>query len=71
MSSSPRIDLRDCAWRKSSYSNGQGGACVEIADHLPVIPVRDSKVPGGPVLIFPTAAWSAFVSSIKSGELNA
>ncbi|HEV7648269.1 MAG TPA: DUF397 domain-containing protein [Actinophytocola sp.] len=34
-------------WRKSSYSSGQGGNCVELAY---AGAVRDSKNPGGPVL---------------------
>ncbi|HZG04566.1 MAG TPA: DUF397 domain-containing protein, partial [Streptomyces sp.] len=28
-------DLSTAAWRKSSYSNGDGGACVEVADGFP------------------------------------
>jgi hypothetical protein len=49
-------------WRKSSYSNGQGGDCVEVADGVPgVVPVRDSKVPGGPVIVFGPAAWTEFI----------
>ncbi|MFD4527637.1 DUF397 domain-containing protein [Streptomyces sp. NPDC058470] len=28
---SNRIDLSDALWRKSSYSNGDGGNCVEVA----------------------------------------
>ncbi|MFJ8360073.1 DUF397 domain-containing protein [Streptomyces sp. NPDC093984] len=49
-------------WRKSSYSNGEGGDCVEVADGVPdVVPVRDSKVPGGPVVLVSPAAWTAFV----------
>lgn len=48
------IDLSDASWRKSSYSNQDGGACVEISDDFAVIvPVRDSKVSHGPVLVFP------------------
>ena len=42
-------DLKGAAWRKSSYSGGGGGECIEIADNVPgVIPVRDSKNPEGP-----------------------
>lgn len=49
-------------WRKSSYSNGEGGDCVEVADGVPgVVPVRDSKVPDGPVLVVGAVAWGAFV----------
>ncbi|MFF4174543.1 DUF397 domain-containing protein [Streptomyces sp. NPDC001750] len=36
--------LRTATWRKSSYSNGDGGDCLEVADgHLGLVPVRDSK----------------------------
>ncbi|MGW1792063.1 DUF397 domain-containing protein [Streptomyces tubercidicus] len=59
-------DLSTAAWHKSSYSNGDVGNCVEVADNLPgIIPVRDSKAPGGPAIIFPTAAWSSFVTAVK------
>ncbi|MEU3045333.1 DUF397 domain-containing protein [Streptomyces sp. NPDC006984] len=52
-------------WRKSSYSSGDGGSCVEVLDgYQPGIPVRDSKRPDGPALIFPPSAWSAFVRSV-------
>jgi hypothetical protein len=58
-------------WFTSSYS-GNGGACVEVAANLiashGVVPVRDSKDPNGPALTFPTATWTAFVTSVKSGE---
>ncbi|MER6422114.1 DUF397 domain-containing protein [Streptomyces sp. NPDC001137] len=55
-------DLRSACWRKSSYSNAEGGECVEVADNfLGVIPVRDSKVPDGPVLLVSPAAWTAFI----------
>ncbi|MFI1308409.1 DUF397 domain-containing protein [Streptomyces sioyaensis] len=64
------VDLSTAAWRKSSYSNGDGGNCVEVANDLPgIIPVRDSKDPHGPALIFPAAAWSSFVSAVKDAPL--
>ncbi|WP_328954777.1 DUF397 domain-containing protein [Kitasatospora purpeofusca] len=34
-----------------------------------VVPVRDSKDPSGPVLLFPSAAWQSFVSSLRDGSL--
>ncbi|MFJ9615754.1 DUF397 domain-containing protein [Streptomyces noursei] len=53
-------------WRKSSYSNGSGGSCVEVADGLPgIVPVRDSKDPQGPALVFSAAGWASFVSALK------
>ncbi|MEU3052294.1 DUF397 domain-containing protein [Streptomyces griseus] len=61
-------DLSTAAWRKSTYSDGNGGACVEVADGFPgVIPVRDSKVTDGPALIVGNTAWAAFVSDVKAG----
>ncbi|MFD9125592.1 DUF397 domain-containing protein [Kitasatospora sp. NPDC059571] len=36
-----------------------------------VVPVRDSKDPDGPALLFPLTEWSAFVAAVKSGELPA
>ncbi|MFD7062302.1 DUF397 domain-containing protein [Streptomyces sp. NPDC059906] len=32
---SNRIDLSDALWAKSSYSNGDGGDCVEVASDFP------------------------------------
>ncbi|MGI5393188.1 DUF397 domain-containing protein [Streptomyces sp. CA-251251] len=65
MKPNSRIDLNSVQWRKSSYSNGTGGDCVEVTDDLPgLVPVRDSKNPHGPALLFPSAAWSAFVGAL-------
>ncbi|WP_329173608.1 DUF397 domain-containing protein [Streptomyces sp. NBC_01477] len=56
-------------WRKSSYSGGDNGSCVEVADGVPgVMPVRDSKDPQGPALVFPAAAWVDFVADVKAGR---
>ncbi|WP_101255013.1 DUF397 domain-containing protein [Streptomyces barkulensis] len=64
-----RPNLSAALWCKSSYSNGQGGECVEVADGLPgVAGVRDSKNTGGPVLAFPADAWAAFVAGVKDGR---
>ncbi|MFE2157312.1 DUF397 domain-containing protein [Streptomyces lydicus] len=58
-------------WRKSSYSNGEGAECVEVADgHPGVVPVRDSKRPHGPAVGFPADSWSSFIVAVKSGELE-
>ncbi|MYV60167.1 DUF397 domain-containing protein, partial [Streptomyces sp. SID4931] len=46
-------------WVKSSYS-GNGGSCVEwapaTASAVGIVPVRDSKNPGGPPLALAAAA---------------
>jgi len=53
-------------WRKSTYSGGDGGEdCVEVADEVPgIVPVRDSKVVAGPVLLIGSHAWSAWTEFI-------
>ncbi|MFJ2416178.1 DUF397 domain-containing protein [Streptomyces brevispora] len=64
-------DLPAVAWRKSSYSNGEGGACLEVADGLPSsVPVRDSKIPSGHVLLLTRLSWSTFVDAVKSGSVS-
>ncbi|MFD6886141.1 DUF397 domain-containing protein [Streptomyces sp. NPDC059957] len=58
-------------WRKSSHSNTEGGSCVEVLDSHPSgVPVRDSKTPHSPALVFPTTSWSSFVSAVKGGKLT-
>lgn len=59
-------------WRKSSYSGPDAGSCIEVVDNHPTgIPVRDSKNPHGPALVFSTKAWDSFVTAIKNGDLPA
>ncbi|MFI1844415.1 DUF397 domain-containing protein [Streptomyces microflavus] len=59
-------------WRSSPFrscpgtllgtpSNGDGGACVEVAAHPSAVHIRDSKVTDGPVLTVGPAAWNAFI----------
>ncbi|MFF4948441.1 DUF397 domain-containing protein [Streptomyces chattanoogensis] len=65
------LHLEGAAWFKSSYSNN-GGNCIEVADSLPgIVPVRDSKDPHGPALVFSADGWSSFVTAVKGGEFPA
>ncbi|WP_078508755.1 DUF397 domain-containing protein [Streptomyces zinciresistens] len=48
-------------WRKSSYSGGAGGECVEVADCAYAVGVRDSKDTSRPAISVAAAAWAAFV----------
>ncbi|MGH3902561.1 MAG: DUF397 domain-containing protein [Pseudonocardiaceae bacterium] len=57
-------------WHKSSYSNGDGGACVEVANLRTARTVRDSKDPTGPALTFTAAEWSAFTAGVRAGEFD-
>ncbi|MGH3125957.1 MAG: DUF397 domain-containing protein [Streptosporangiaceae bacterium] len=69
------MDLSQAAWRKSSYSGGNGGQCVEVAT-IPGHPaqtdricaVRDSTKPGGPALAFGPEPWQQFTAKIKAGK---
>ncbi|MFB9371454.1 DUF397 domain-containing protein [Kitasatospora sp. NPDC001664] len=71
----PHIDLAEAAWQKSSYSNGDGGQCIEpalnFAPTAGLVPVRDSKDPDGPALVFPASSWAAFALAVANGEFGA
>lgn len=65
------MDLTKAQWRKSSHSNGNGGACVEVAQNLPgAVAVRDSKDPDGPKLAFAPGEWAAFTAGVKAGQFD-
>jgi len=65
-----QLDLSSGNWRKSSFSNGDGGHCVEVRDDVPgIVPVRDSKTPAGPALMFPASAWAPFVGALKGVDV--
>jgi hypothetical protein len=71
------MDLSSAVWRKSSYSGGNGGTCVEVAV-LPgasegshrVVAVRDSKNPTDPVLILSVADWRTFTVGVRDGQFD-
>ncbi|MFG2992733.1 DUF397 domain-containing protein [Streptomyces sp. NPDC048257] len=54
-------------WRKSTHSGGDGAECLEVADgHPNLVPVRDSKQPEGPHVVFHAQAWAQFVDSVRA-----
>lgn len=58
-------------WRKSSHSDNNAGSCLEVLDNHPSgVPVRDSKVPHGPALVFSAADWAAFVTAVKESRIQ-
>ncbi|MGW2840598.1 DUF397 domain-containing protein [Streptomyces sp. NPDC001493] len=56
-------------WRKSSYSGGEQGQCVEIAEGTDAVYVRDSKNPGGAALAFRAAKFTAFTRFAASSAV--
>jgi uncharacterized protein DUF397 len=65
------MDLTGADWRKSSFSGGNGGGCVEVARNLPgTVAVRDSKDRQGPALVFTPAQWRAFLDGICADEFS-
>ena len=51
-------------WRKSTYSTGNGGQCVEVAGDDMVL-VRDTTDRDGGTLAFSAAAWQRFLKTIR------
>jgi Domain of unknown function (DUF397) len=51
-------------WRKSSYSSGDGGQCVEVAS-AEDIAVRDTTNRDGGTLTFTAGAWQNFLNALK------
>ncbi|MEU3603772.1 DUF397 domain-containing protein [Streptomyces sp. NPDC006798] len=60
-------------WVKSSYSDPNGGDCVEWspsrASVTGIVPVRDSKRAGGPVLLVSATAFAGLVVLAKTADV--
>ena len=69
----PTPDLSTVQYFKSSYSDGNGGQCIETSHslrHAGLVPVRDSKDPTGAALVFSASAWQAFVTAAAEGQFG-
>jgi Domain of unknown function (DUF397) len=71
------VDLNGAAWRKSSYSGGNGGQCVEVAaatanrsEQDRICAIRDSKNSRGPILAFSPGQWRRFTTDVKAGRFG-
>ncbi|MFA1540704.1 DUF397 domain-containing protein [Actinomadura monticuli] len=53
-----------------SRRDSQQGSCVEIPAGEVIALARDSKDPDGPVLCFGADAWSAFLTTVKTGHFD-
>ncbi|WP_214107976.1 DUF397 domain-containing protein [Acrocarpospora catenulata] len=69
------MDLNDelaaAAWRKASFSGGNGGNCLEVA---PLsggrVGLRDTEAPHQEPFVVSASVWTAFVKGAKSGEFD-
>jgi hypothetical protein len=68
----PALIPAGIAWRKSSFSEGNGGVgCVEVAV-LPggEVAVRDTKDRAQAPHRHSAAAWRAFLTGVRAGEFD-
>ncbi|MHB9859848.1 DUF397 domain-containing protein [Streptomyces sp. YIM S03343] len=56
------MTIEQLSWFKSSYSDGEGGQCLEVALSPHTIHIRDSKNPTAPHLTLSPTTWSAFLA---------
>ena len=64
------MNTDDKHWWKSSRSNSEGGACVEVAGARESWFVRDSKDRDGGILSVAPGEWHAFVAAVRSDRLR-
>lgn len=58
---------RDSAdWRKSTYSGGNGGDCVEVGTAVAGVVVRDTANRAGVMLALPAAAWWVLLTEVRA-----
>lgn len=60
----------ELSWFKSSYSDNEGGMCVEVAATAGTVRVRDSKDRHGSQLSFPISQWDAFIGRLTAEEFG-
>ena len=52
-------------WRTATYSNANGGQCVETASGDDVVLVRDTANRDGVTLSVAADAWQAFLGTLR------
>jgi hypothetical protein len=53
------------SWRKSSYSSGNGGQCVEAGHAAGTVLVRDTNDRDGVTLSVSREAWTRFTAALR------
>lgn len=67
MTTLPQIP--ESTWYKSTYSQGSGASCVEVARGGGAVGVRDSTRRAAGRLAVPAAAFAAFLAAARHGGL--
>jgi hypothetical protein len=63
------VDTLAIRWRKSSRSSMEENSdCVEIANLITVVAIRDSKDPTGPRLTLTRSQWNALSARLKDAD---
>jgi hypothetical protein len=57
------------AWLKAQASTANG-QCVEIAAASGMVAIRDSKDPDGPILVYTSGEFRAFLDGARNGEFD-
>ncbi len=52
-------------WRKSTYSDANGGDCVETASREGLVLVRDTANREDTVLSFSSEVWASFTDALR------
>jgi hypothetical protein len=65
------LNSASSTWRKSTYSGGNGGSCVEVRFDHTVVRIRDSKYTGDPLhqpqIAVPSHIWAVFLGHVLHG----
>lgn len=62
-------ELRQLTWLKAQASSANG-QCVEVAAAVDKVAIRDSKDPYGPILVYTSAEFHAFLEDARNGEFD-
>jgi hypothetical protein len=67
-------DLSPVSWHISTYSNSNGGSCVEagpVRDGSGRVAVRHSRARDAGTILCTGAEWTAFLGGVKAGIFTA
>ena len=60
------MERESAEWRKSTFSGGNGGNCVEVGTASAGVVVRDTTDRAGAVLAVPAGAWRSLLAEVRA-----